>query len=249
MPGDPLFDVAGLSVLVAGGGGGLGASLARGLAARGAVVTVADLPGAIETSRLAGLAVSPLDVTSARSCDNALEAARGPTGALDVLINATGIYRTAPAVDLPEQDWNDTISVNLTGAFLLARSAGRAMISRGRGRIITLASVSSKVVNPDYAAYAASKAGVAQLTRVLAREWAPHGVTVNAIGPAVTETPMTRAKLDDPEWSALARSKIPAGRFATPDDILGAAIFLSSAAGAFVTGQILYIDGGRTVAY
>lgn len=247
MAADPLFEVAGLSVLVA-GVGGLGAYLARGLAERGAVVTVADLPGAIEASHAAGLAVCPLDVTSAGSCDAAIEAARSPAGTLDVVINATGIYRTAPAVDLSERDWNDTVSVNLTGAFLLARSAGRAMMSQGKGRIITLASVSSQVVNPDYAAYAASKAGVAQLTRVLAREWAAHGITVNAIGPAVAETPMTRPKLDDPQWSASALARIPAGRFAKPDDILGAAIFLASPAGAFVTGQILYVDGGRTVA-
>jgi NAD(P)-dependent dehydrogenase (short-subunit alcohol dehydrogenase family) len=122
------------------------------------------------------------------------------------------------------------------------------MVAQGAGRIVTIASVSSAVANPQYAAYAAGKAGVAHLTRVLAVEWARHGVTVNAIGPAVTPTPLARQIVDDENRRQAALAKIPMGRFGTPEDLVGATVYLLSPASAFVTGQILYVDGGRTVA-
>lgn len=247
MERDPLFDVGGLSVLVAGGAGGLGAVLAEAFAERGAKVLVADLGTRLAEHDATRFASHPLDVTDARSCEQVIEAAEQRFSRLDVLVNATGVYRTAPALGLSLTDWKMTIDVNLTGAFLLAQAAGRVMAPRRSGRIITLASVSSAVSNPEYAAYAASKAGVAHLTRVLAVEWAAHGVTVNAIGPAMTETAMTAPVFNDPARKQAALARIPAGRFARPDDIVGTALFLAAPAGAFITGQVLYVDGGRTV--
>ncbi|HUE46008.1 MAG TPA: SDR family oxidoreductase [Aestuariivirgaceae bacterium] len=249
---DPLFNVAGRNILVAGAAGGLGAPLARALANRGARLMLADmnLDGAENLAReldASDAHACRLDVTDEASCAAAVEQSVERLGGLDIVINATGIYRVAPAVDLALQDWQLTIDVNLTGAFLLARTAGRHMVARNHGRIVTIASVSSEVVNPDYAAYAASKAGVAHLTRVLALEWARFGVTVNAIGPAVIPTPLSQAVVGDDSRRNAAIAKIPMGRLGTPEDLVGAVVLLASDAGAFITGQTLYVDGGRTL--
>jgi NAD(P)-dependent dehydrogenase (short-subunit alcohol dehydrogenase family) len=249
---DPLFDVAGKNILVAGAAGGLGAPLARALATRGSRLMLADmnLDGAESLARemdASDAQACRLDVTDEASCASAVAQSVERLGGLDVVINATGIYRVAPAVDLSLQDWQLTIDANLTGAFLLARAAGRHMVAQSRGRIITIASVSSEVVNPDYAAYAASKAGVAHLTRVLALEWARFGVTVNAIGPAVIPTPLSQAVVGDDSRRNAAIAKIPMGRLGTPEDLVGAVVLLASDAGAFITGQTIYVDGGRTL--
>lgn len=251
---DPLFDVRGRRVLVAGGAGGLGYPLARELAARGAEIMLADLDARNAENRARELTgagcrayACRLDVTDESSCAEAVRAAVDRLGALDVLLNASGAYRTAPALDLGRRDWDITIGANLTGAFLLARAAGRVMTAQRHGRIITLASVSSAVANAEYAAYAASKAGVSHLTRVLAVEWAASGVTVNAVGPAVTPTPLAQPIVNDPARREAALAKIPMGRFGTPDDLVGIVILLASKAGAFVTGQTIFVDGGRTL--
>lgn len=251
---DPLFSIEGRVVLVAGGAGGLGAPMAKAFTERGAKILVADLNErlAAETAKRlqddGGDARSiVLDVTKPDSCAAAVDMAVAHWGRLDGLVNASGIYRVGPAVDLDDEAWERTIEINLTGAFRLARAAGRSMIEQRDGRIITLASVSSAVANPRYAAYAASKAGVAHLTRVLAVEWASRNVTVNAIGPAVIPTPLAQPIFDDKHQRDASLARIPMGRFGTPDDLIGAAIFLLSPAAAFVTGQILFVDGGRTI--
>lgn len=252
---DPLFAIDGLAILLAGGAGGLGAPLARAFAERGARVLIADVDRVraettAEALRGEGLTAwgCGLDVVSSASCADAVDALLRLCGRIDAVVNASGIYRVAAATDLTDEDWTRTIEINLTGAFRLARAAGRAMMPRRSGRIVTLASVSSAVANPRYAAYASSKAGVAHLTRVLAVEWAPFGITVNAIGPAAIPTPLAEPIFADEKQRTAALARIPMGRFGTPQDILGAAIFLLSPAGAFVTGQVLFVDGGRTVA-
>lgn len=252
--GDPLFSIEGSAFLVAGGAGGLGAPLARALVERGAAVVVADIDGdhagatAQSLKRLGGSAhATPLDVVDPASCAAAVERTVSACGRIDGALNATGIYRVGNALDLADADWKLTVDVNLTGAFQLARAAARAMVQQRSGSIVTIASVSSAVANPRYAAYAASKAGVAHLTRVLALEWAPHGVRVNGIGPAVIPTPLSQPILDDAAIREAALVRIPMGRFGTPEDIVGAAVFLLSPASVFVTGQILYADGGRTI--
>ncbi len=251
---DPYFTVQGLSVVVAGGAGGLGAPLARALCIRGARLVIAD----IDVDRARNLARNleaeggeaigvVLDVTHGVSCGGAIGEAIQKWGRLDGLINATGVYRVAPALELADAEWQRTIDINVTGVFRLARAAGRVMTAQRHGSIITLASVSSTVANPNYAAYAASKAAVAHLTRVLATEWAALGVRVNAIGPAVTPTPLAAPILDDERQRATALARIPMGRFGSPDDLVAAAIFLLAPGSAFVTGQVLYVDGGRSI--
>lgn len=251
---DALFDLGGRCILVAGGAGGLGAALGRALAVRGARVMVADMDlGRAQAiaEALGGLgdasAATGLDVTDPLSCRAAVEATVERFGRLDGLLNASGVYHVDDAVHLAQADWRLTIDVNLTGAFNIAQAAGRVMLPQGSGRILTVASVSSTVANPRYAAYAASKAGVAHLTRVLAVEWAARGVTVNAIGPAVIPTPLSQPILSDDALRDAALARIPAGRFGTVEDLVGATVFFLSAASAFVTGQVLYVDGGRTV--
>ncbi len=249
---DPRFDVGGRRVLAAGAASGIGAALARALAERGARVLVADLDaeGAralAESLPGAGHAPFALDVQDEASCDAAAAAAQGADGRLDVLLNSVGIFRTAPALELSREDFEATIATNLTGAFLLSRAAGRVMAPAGGGRIIHMASVSSQVVNPDYAAYAASKAGLSHLIRVLALEWAAQGVTVNAIGPAVVLTPLVEDFLKKTGKYDYQMSRIPMGRFASADDLVGPVMLLASEAGSFITGQTLYVDGGRTL--
>ena len=252
---DSLFSIDGTVILVAGGAGGLGAPMAAAFAQRGAKVLIADIDASLAEKTAQTLAekykadarATTLDVVSAQSCATAVNQAVSAWGRLDGLVNATGIYRVASALDFDDSSWERTIEVNLTGAFRLARAAGQIMVAQRAGRIITLASVSSAVANQRYAAYAASKAGVAHLTRVLAVEWAKQGVTVNAIGPAAIPTPLARPIFDDDRQRAAALSRIPMGRFGTPDDLIGTVIFLLSPASAFVTGQIIYVDGGRTI--
>ncbi len=253
MTTDPLFSVAGRSVLIAGAAGALGQALAHAFAERDARISVADIDLASVESvaeKLPGtghFAVA-MDVTDEASCKRAVTTAKEGLGSVDVVINGTGVFPVAPALELDRERFDSALQVNLTGAFLLARAAAPLMIESGGGRIITLASVSSQVANPGYAAYASSKAGLKQLTRVLAREWAKHHITVNAIGPAMVLTPLTEAYLRSTDNYEYALSCIPMGRFARPDDIIGMALLLASQAGAFVTGQTIYVDGGRTCA-
>jgi NAD(P)-dependent dehydrogenase (short-subunit alcohol dehydrogenase family) len=250
---DPLFGIEGSVILVAGGAGGLGAPLAEAFIGRGARVLIADLDERLagETAKRLqdrGEAASiALDVTDPKSCAAAVDKAVSAWGQLDGLMNASGVYKVDAALDLKDDAWNSTIAINLTGAFQLARAAGRKMVGQRHGSIVTLASVSSAVVNPRYAAYAASKAGVAHLTRVLALEWAPSGVTVNAIGPAAIPTPLAQPIFDDERRREAMLARIPMGRFGTPQDLIGAAVFLLSPAAKFVTGQTLFVDGGRTI--
>lgn len=250
---DSLFDLSGRAILVAGGAGGLGAPLATALARRGARLVIADVDDAVAQSTAEELVsegheaiACPLDVVETASCEAVVARVVEAFGRIDGVLNASGVYRVAPALELADADWDLTININLTGAFRLARAAGREMVRQNSGHIVTIASVSSSVSNPHYAAYASSKSGVAHLTRVLAVEWAPYGVTVNAIGPSVIPTPLSKPILDDSKVRTDALSRIPAGRFGTPEDLIGAAVFLLSPASDFVTGQTLYVDGGRT---
>ncbi len=250
-PPDPLFDIGNRVCLVAGASGGLGAPLAASLLRRGARVMLADLdldaaadaiPDGVEEARARATAIDMRDEAAIAA---AVEATVADFGRIDCVLNAAGVLLVDPGATLGADAFRASVDINLTGAFLLTRAAAGAMTAGGR--IVHIVSVSSLVANPGYAAYASSKAGLMQMIRVLARELAGEGITVNGIGPAVTETPMTLEQVKDEAWRDGALSLIPMGRFGTPDDLIGTLVLLMSPAGEFITGQTFYVDGGRTL--
>jgi gluconate 5-dehydrogenase len=245
-----LFDLGGRVAVVTGGGGGLGREIARGLADFGARIVLADLDAVLAekaASEIDGARAEVVDVTEPASAAALAERVHAALGRIDILVNAAGIFRVAPALTMPLADWDAVLRVNLTGTFVMTRAVAPLMLARGRGHVINLASVSSVVANPEYAAYAASKGGVLQLTRVLGVEWCRQGIAVNAIAPAFTDTPLTRGYLERPGAPERVVAKIPMGRLAEPRDIVGAAIFLASDAASFMVGQTIFVDGGRTL--
>lgn len=247
---DPLFEIKGLSIVIAGAASGLGRAMAQALDARGAHLTLGDISdaplAALARELGPGAATKVADITREAEADALMAQATERFGVVDGVVNTAGLLRIAPALALEIDDFRQTLDVNVTGAFLLSRAAARAMQGKG-GRIVHFASVSSAVANVNYAAYATSKAALSQLVRVLAREWAASGITVNAIGPAMTETGMTGGYLSDGSFRNQALAAIPLGRFGAPEDLIGPLILLLSQAGSFMTGQTIYVDGGRTL--
>lgn len=249
-----LWNLSDRVAIVTGGGGDLGREIAKGLAEFGARLVIADVDlgrgeAAAQELVKSGAAARAIhvDVTDPGSTRALADDVVAHEGRIDILVNAAGIFTVAPAVELSPEAWKRVIEVNLTGVFLVSQAVGAVMLRQKRGKIINLASVSSQVGNPGYAAYAASKGGVALLTKVLGVEWCRDGVTVNAIGPAFTETSMTRSYLEGEGWREYVLSKIPMGRLGEPSDVVGAAVFLASSASDFVVGQTIYVDGGRTL--
>ncbi|WP_224406082.1 SDR family NAD(P)-dependent oxidoreductase [Afifella sp. IM 167] len=248
---DPLFDVEGRVFLCAGAASLLGSAVARALVERGARVALADLH-ASAADELAALfpKESVIDAFGLDNCDEeGVEAAvrhvHAAGGRLDGLLNAAGVYRTAPMEELALADLRASMEANFTGAFVLTRAAAGVM-GEG-GSILHLSSVSAQVSNPGYAAYASSKAALSHMVRVTARELAPRHIRVNAIGPAMTESPLVRSRLEEDAFLAQAVSHIPMGRLGVPGDIVAPALLLLSPGGAFITGQTIYADGGRTL--
>ena len=247
---DPLFDISGKVILIAGAAGGIGRAFAEALHERGARLILSDSDpdrlAAVMTQATENVARTGLDITDAGSIRAAIAFARDRFGVLDGVVNAAGVAAFGPAMELDEDAFRRSLDINLTGAFLLSREAAKVLPDGGR--IVHLASVSSFVANANYAAYASSKAGLAQLIRVLAREWASRGICVNAIGPAVIETDLSRPYLDDPAYRKNALASIPMGRLSVTDDLMGTLVLLLAPGGAFITGQTIYVDGGRTTA-
>ncbi len=228
------------------GAGGIGAACAEAFLQAGARVLIADQ----NTERLAafaGTASIAADLTTTDGCEQAVRAARTELGGLDVLVHAVGINHRVPVLDTLDEDWDRILDVNLSSAFRLGRAAGRIMVDAGYGRQIYCSSVSSLLAHPDHGPYAASKGGLNQLVRVMAREWAASGVTVNAIAPGYVETALTTAYLDRPGVREHYTGMVPAGRLGTVDDLTGPVLYLASRQSAFVTGHVLYVDGGRTL--
>ncbi|MDH3447857.1 MAG: SDR family oxidoreductase [Gammaproteobacteria bacterium] len=246
---DPLFDVSGNTYLIAGAGGGLGKVMARALSERGARLALFDIDEA--ALEHVGAAIPEaltrvVDMTDQDALAEMVQNTENRFGRIDGAINAAGLLPMAAAATFDEAVFRQCIDVNLTAAFLFSRTVAEHMRDAG-GRIVHIASVSSFVANPEYAAYASSKAGLAQMVRVLAREWAPQNILVNALGPALTETPLTRDYLADPGFRRNAISAIPLGRLGEADDLVGALLLLLSPGGGFITGQTIYVDGGRTL--
>jgi 2-deoxy-D-gluconate 3-dehydrogenase len=244
--GNGLFDLAGRRALVTGGGSGLGRGMAEALVGAGATVALVGRSERVEdvARELGGHAVRA-DVADREALPVAFERVVELLGGLDILVTAHGTTRRGPALDLDAAAWDDVLETNLTSVFELCRLAGRAMVAAGRGKIVTVASMLSFSGGFEVSPYAASKGGVAQLTRALANEWAPHGVNVNAIAPGYFRTELTAAIWrDDPERNAEVVGRLPAGRWGEPADLAGATVFLASAASDYVHGIVLPVDGG-----
>lgn len=238
--------LTGRRALVA-GAGGIGSACAEALADAGARVCVADI-SADNLARVdSRIERTTADLTTADGCTAAVEDLVQRWGGIDVLVHAIGTNHRVPVLEVDDADWHRMIDVNLTSAFRLGRAAGRHMVAAGHGRQVYCSSVSSTLAHPDHAPYAASKGGLDQMLRVMAREWAADGVTVNAIAPGYTDTELTRAHLEGPGVREHYTSLVPAGRLGTVEDLTGAVLFLASRQAAFVTGQVLHVDGGRTL--
>ena len=244
------FDFTGKVVLVTGGAAGIGLAVAEAFAARGAHLALVDRAASVgeAASRLPGgphLGIVA-DVTDASAVERAVAEALSLAGTIDVLVNNAGIVRLAPAEDLPLADWNATMAVNLTACFVVAQTVGRRMLAQGSGRIVNLASQAAVVALDGHVAYCASKAAIVSMTKVLGLEWAPRGITVNAISPTVVETELGRLAWAGERGDAM-RARIPTGRFAQPAEIAIAALYLASGAAGMINGENLLVDGGFTI--
>lgn len=244
-----LFRLDGKCALVTGASRGLGAAIAVALASAGADVFLHAAESCEETAaritslgRRTGCLLG--DLGDPAAADQAVAAAIGALGRLDVLVNNAGIIRRTPAVDHSDEDWDAVIAVNLSSVFRVSRAAGRHMLARGSGKIINIASLLAFQGGILIPGYAAAKGGVAQLTKALANEWASRGVNVNAIAPGYMVTANTARLREDPERTRQITERIPAGRWGQPEDLAGAVIFLAAPASDYVNGHVLVVDGG-----
>jgi len=245
------LDLSGRVAVVIGGTSGIGRAIAHGLAEAGAAV--------VATSRRAGQVESTAkeieqrgrkslrvtsDVVDRQSLEQLLQKSVSAFGKVDILVNSAGKTKRTPTIDVSESEWNDIMETNLTGVLRACQIFGRHMIERKYGRIINIASLSSFVALYEVAAYAASKAAVASLTKSMAVEWAPHRVCVNAIAPGVFRTPLNEKLLDETARGKEFLARTPMRRFGKVEELSGAAVFLASEAASFVTGEVLCVDGG-----
>lgn len=249
-----MFDLSGKGALVVGGGGGIGGAIAHALADFGARVAIADLSGdaarATASSCSRDDAFTPvarsIDVTNPTNVNAVVGEIETQLGTIDILVNSAGINIRKDVTDYTPEDWFKIINTNLSGVFFVTQAVARGMLARGYGRVISLGSVSSLMGHPQHAPYAATKGGIAIMTKAMATEWATKGVTVNAIGPAYTVTGLITELVNNPAKYRELIETIPMGRLGKPEDIVGAAVYLASEAASFVTGQTIYVDGGRT---
>jgi gluconate 5-dehydrogenase len=240
-------------VLVA-GAGGIGAECIRGFAAAGARVLAVDrdeqrLDAVRAELAEDGLAVRGLaaDLTEPGAGERAVEWAVEQYGGVDVLLHCVGVNDRRPVLEFSEADWEQVVRTNLFSAFGIAQAAGRLMVAAGSGRLVFLSSVSGLLAHRKHGPYAASKGGLNQLMRVMAAEWASSGVTVNAVAPGYVETPLTASYLAQPGIREGLEALVPAGRLGVPAEVVGPVLFLASPHASFITGHVLYIDGGRTL--
>ncbi len=246
------FSLAGRRAVVTGASRGIGAALAEALVAAGAAVALLGRDAAALNAVREGLSsrgtvvMQVADVALVSESQAAIAWAAGQLGGLDILINNAGVEQLSASLAVTETVWDRILDTNLKGAFFCAQAAARLMSG---GSIINICSLTAEVGVPGATAYTASKSGIVGMTRALAAEWAPRGIRVNGIGPGYFRTALTEAFYQDPAWEQAALAKIPQGRFGRMEDLGGAAVFLCSDAAAYITGQVLYVDGGYLAAF
>jgi len=248
------FKVADEVAIVTGGSKGLGRAMAFGLAECGAKVVVTSRTVSLieetanEIIKKGGQAIAvPVDVKNPQSIEEMVDQVMEQYGRVDILINNAGIAPMKKTMETDIEDWNDVLNTNLKSAFLISKIIAKGMIKQRKGKIINIGSVLGHMASNVAMPYCVSKAGIAQMTRALALEWAPFGIHVNCIAPGFFETEMTAEQREDESHMKFLKFKIPFKRLGTPDEIVGTALFLSSRASDYMTGAVLYIDGGYSI--
>jgi NAD(P)-dependent dehydrogenase (short-subunit alcohol dehydrogenase family) len=249
---EKLFRLDGRVALVIGAGSGIGQAAAKGLAAHGAFVVCADanLEAARQTANDIGDRAEAVvvDITDTESVRQLFQSVKSARGRIDVVVTTPAINVRKPIVDYEDDDFDRVIELSLKGTFRVLREAGRVMAEQGSGSIIAFSSIRSQVVEPGQGIYAATKSGIVQMVRALAAEVGPRGVRVNAIAPGVVDTPLTRPIKARPEWYEAYAAKSIFNRWASAEEMAGPVIYLSSDAASYVTGTVLFVDGGWTAA-
>lgn len=249
-----IFSLKGKIAIITGASGGIGHILSLGLAEHGADVvltsrTLSKLEPIAEEIRDMGrkaLAIST-DVSSEKSVDNMVEQVAKEFGHIDILVNCAGLNLRYTAEEFPLEEWRKVIDFNIQGTFICCQRVGRKMIEQGHGKIVNISSVRGRYgAAQGAAAYSPSKGAVDSLTRTLAAEWAKYGINVNAIAPTIVETELTRPLFENKELIGKLVERVPLGRFGIPEDMVGTMVFLASKASEYITGQIIYVDGGTT---
>jgi gluconate 5-dehydrogenase len=250
-----LFDLKGRTALVTGSSRGLGRAIAEGMAKAGAGLVVngtdaSRVDTAVGELRAAGFKAdgAAFDVTDEAAIVRAFEAFDRAGVEIDILVNNAGIQMRKPLVEFSSADWRKVVETNLTSAFIIGREAAKRMIPRERGKIINIASLASELARPTIAPYTAAKAGIKNLTKSMAVEWAVSGIQANAIGPGYMLTDMNQALMSNTDFNNWLMSRVPSKRWGRPDELVGAAIFLASSASDYVNGQTIYVDGGMLAA-
>lgn len=249
----PLFDLSGRRALITGSSQGIGYALARGLAQHGAKVLLNSrgrdrleaAAGRLGTEGHDATAVA-FDVTDHGAVVENIARVENDFGPIDILINNAGMQFRAPLEDFPPEKWDEMVRINISSIFYVGQAVARFMIARGEGKIVNIASVQSELARPGIAPYTTTKGAVRNLTRGMSTDWAKYGLQVNALAPGYFKTPLNQALVDDRKFSAWLEARTPAGRWGDVDELVGAAVFLSSKASSFVTGQMLVVDGGIT---
>jgi gluconate 5-dehydrogenase len=249
----PLFSLDGTRALVTGSSQGIGFALAKGLAEHGAAIVLngrdaRKLEAAAAELSAAGHRVSTavFDVTSPDAVKSGIATIEGGEGPIDILVSNAGMQFRTPLEDFPIDRWEQLLATNISSVFYVGQAVARHMIPRGRGKIINVASVQSELARPGIAPYTATKGAVKNLTRGMCADWAKHGLQINALAPGYFKTPLNQALVDSPEFSGWLEKRTPAARWGNVEELVGAAVFLASAASSFVNGHTLYVDGGIT---
>jgi gluconate 5-dehydrogenase len=249
----PLFDLTGKLALVTGSSQGIGLALAEGLARHGARIVIngrdpAKVEGSVQALAAKGYTVSgaAFDVTDPEVAIH-IDRIEAETGAIDILVNNAGMQFRTPLEDFPADKWELLFKTNVSSMFYTSQAVARHMITRRAGKIINIGSVQSELARTSIAPYTATKGAVKNLTRGMCADWARYGLQINGIGPGYFRTPLNRALVDDPEFTGWLEKRTPAGRWGDVGELVGAAVFLASAASSFVNGHMLYVDGGITI--